>query len=132
MARILVVDDDAAQLELRCQLLTLGGYEAVPAFSPSEARRHLDTSDLVMMDLRFPNVHGKDDPAEALALICRIRESARPIPIIVLSGWPQCLEGHPEAQSVTLVLTKPIGMAAMLEAVADVLRAKGSADAAAS
>jgi len=132
MARILVVDDDAAQLELRCQLLNLGGHEAVPAFSPSEAIRHLDTADLVMMDLRFPNVHGKDDLAEALSLIGRIREAARPIPIIVVSGWPQCLDGHPEAELVTRVLTKPIGLASMLQAVADVLGAQGSAEAAAS
>ncbi|HUI76537.1 MAG TPA: response regulator [Bryobacteraceae bacterium] len=121
MARILVVDDDAAQLELRCQLLGLGGHTTVPAFSPSEAMRQIASSDLVMMDLRFPNAQGKDDPAEGLALIRRIRESGQRVPIIVVSGWPEYLEGHPEAQLVSRVLAKPIGMEALLGAIADIL-----------
>jgi CheY-like chemotaxis protein len=121
MARILAVDDDASQLELRCQLLATGGHQTVPAFSPSEAMRQVATADLVMMDLRFPNARGENDPAEGLALIRRIRESGNPVPIIVISGWPEYLEGHQEAQLVARVLSKPIGLVAMLGAIAEVL-----------
>jgi len=121
MARILVVDDDPSQLELRCHLLAAGGHEALAAFSPSEAMRRVVSADLVMMDLRFPNERGEDDPAQGLALIRSIRESGSLAAIIVLSGWPQCLEGQAEAQLVSRVLTKPIGLAAMLQAIADAL-----------
>jgi CheY-like chemotaxis protein len=126
MARILVVDDDASQLELRCSLLAAGGHEAVPAFSPSEAMRQARSADLIMMDLRFPNQRGEDDPAEGLALIRSIRESGSLAAIIVLSGWPQCLEDQPEAQQVSRVLTKPIGLTAMLQAIDDALGPQAS------
>jgi CheY-like chemotaxis protein len=130
MARILVVDDDASQLELRCQLLASGGHDAVPAFSPSEAMRQLDSADLVMMDLRFPNGRGEEDPAEGVALIRRIRESGS-TPIIVLSGWPQYLESQPEVRLVSRVLAKPIGLEALLEAIAGALGDEGASKAAA-
>jgi CheY-like chemotaxis protein len=131
MARILVVDDDASQLELRCNLLAAGGHEAVPAFSPSEAMRQAGSADLVMMDLRFPNARGEDDPAEGLALIRRIRESGHRAAIIVLSGWPESLEGQPEARLVSCVLLKPIGLEAMLQAIADALGPEDATKAAA-
>jgi len=130
MARILVVDDDASQLELRCQLLASGGHEVVPAFSPSEAMRQLVSADLVMMDLRFPNAWGEDDPAEGLALIRHIRESGG-TPIIVLSGWPEYLEGQREVRLVSRVLSKPIGLVLLLQAIADALGAEGATKAAA-
>lgn len=130
MARILVVDDDASQLELRCKLLATVGHEVFPAFSPSEAMRHIVSADLVMMDLRFPNVRGEDDPAEGLALIGRIHESGNRAPVIVLSGWPEYLEGRPEARLVSRVLAKPIGLEALLRAIADVLGAAGATKAA--
>lgn len=126
MTRILVVDDDAAQLELRCQLLAVGGYAAIPAFSPSEAMRQLITVDLILMDLRFPNEQGADDPAEGLALIRRIHESDKRVPIIVLSGWPQVLDGQPEAGMVFRVLSKPVGMDALLQAIKEVINANAA------
>jgi CheY-like chemotaxis protein len=126
MTRILVVDDDAAQLELRCQLLGVGGYVAIPAFSPSEAMRQLVSTDLILMDLRFPNAQGVDDPAEGLALIRRIHESGKRVPIIVLSGWPQVLEGQPEADMVSRVLPKPVGMDALLQAIKEVIIASAA------
>jgi CheY-like chemotaxis protein len=130
MARILVVDDDASQLELRCQLLASGGHQVVPAFSPSEAMRRLVSADLVVMDLRFPNARGEDDPAEGLALIRRIRESGS-TPIVVLSGWPEYLEGQPEVRLVSRVLPKPIGLEALLQAIAGALGDEGASKAAA-
>jgi len=130
MARILVVDDDASQLELRCQLLASGGHEVVPAFSPSEAMRQLVSADLVVMDLRFPNARGEDDPAEGLALIRNIRESGG-TPIIVLSGWPEYLEGQMEVGLVSRVLSKPIGLVVLLQAIADALGDEGATKAAA-
>jgi CheY-like chemotaxis protein len=130
MARILVVDDDASQLELRCSLLAAGGHQVVPAFSPTEAMHRVASADLVMMDLRFPNERGENDPAEGLALIRRICESGSSAAIIVLSGWPECLEGQPEAQLVSRVLSKPIGLEAMLQAIADALGPEGETNAA--
>ena len=121
MARILVVEDDASQLDLRRCLLEAGGHEALLAFSPSEAIKQLGAADLVLMDLRFPNAEGKSDPEVGLSLIGRIRELRPRVPLLVLSGWPEVMEGRPEAQSVTSVLTKPISMQGLLDAVSQAL-----------
>jgi len=126
MARVLVVDDDAGQLELRCTLLATGGHQVLPAFSPSQAVRQIASADLVVMDLRFPNAQGEDDAAEGLVLIRRIHEASR-VPIIVLSGWPDCLEGQPEAQHISRVLVKPISLEALLQAIAEALGQEGAA-----
>lgn len=126
MARILVADDDAGQLELRCQLLAAGGHQVTPAFSPSEAMRQLVSAELILMDLRFPNADGIDDPAEGLRLIRRIRESGNRVPIVVVSGWPEYLDGQPEAQMISRVLSKPIGFEALLRAINDTLGAAGA------
>ncbi len=69
------------------------------------------------MDLRFPNIDGENDAAVGLALIRDIRESGSHVPVIVVSGWAADLEGRPEEQLVSCVLLKPVGMAALLQAV---------------
>ena len=117
MSRILVADDDAWQLELRCRLLEAGGHTVSLAFSPSEAMRYLSSVDLIITDLRFRNVEGDDDPAEGLALIRRIRDAGCQLPVIVISGWPEDLEGRPEAELVAKVLLKPVGMQNLLRAI---------------
>jgi CheY-like chemotaxis protein len=121
MPRILVADDDAWQLDLRCRLLEAGGHKVALAFNPSEAMRHLSAVDLIIMDLRFPNAEGEADPAEGLALIRRIRDTGCQLPLIVVSGWPEDLAGRPEADLVTLVLAKPVGMQNMLRAIQELV-----------
>ena len=121
MARILVADDDAQQLELRARLLEAGGHEVAAAFSPSEALRQLAAAEVVIMDLRFPNAKGRPEAAEGLRLIRQVRDSGCRAPILVVSGWPEDLDGAEEAQFVTRVLVKPVGMAALLAAIRDCL-----------
>ena len=122
MPRILVADDDAWQLELRCRLLEAVGHKVALAFSPSEAMRHINTVDVIIMDLRFPNSEGDSDPAEGLGLIRRIRESGCHLPVIVVSGWPEDLEGRPEAQMVTKVMLKPVGMQNLIHVIEELTR----------
>lgn len=121
MCRILVADDDVRQLELRGLLLEAGGHEVSLAFCPSEALRQLTVAEVVIMDLRFPNAQGDPDPAEGLKLIRQIRESGCRAPVIVISGWPQDLEGTPEARLVARVMAKPVGSEALLAAIGESL-----------
>jgi CheY-like chemotaxis protein len=121
MARILVVDDDARQLDLRARIFETAGYQVAVAFSPAEAGRHIAGADIVVMDLRFPNAQGEADAAEGRKLIRQIRDSGSRAPILVLSGWPADLLGTPEEGLVSRVLLKPLGMAALLAAVAEFL-----------
>jgi CheY-like chemotaxis protein len=77
MARILLVEDDAGQLEIRKQILELAGHEVVTAQNASEALERWTGCPIVVMDLSIPT------PEDGLRLIQAIDCQAR---IIVLSG----------------------------------------------
>jgi CheY-like chemotaxis protein len=121
MLRILVADDDAAQLDLQCHLLEASGYRVLVAFSPGEALRQLADADLVITDLRFPNPEGHRDPALGLTLIRNIRESGCRAPVIVISGWPGDLEGRPEERLVSRVMAKPVPLPELLQVIGELV-----------
>lgn len=120
MARVLVADDDARLLELQARLLEAGGHQVALAFSASEVMRRLGEAEVIVMDLRFPNAQGRPDAAEGLTLIRKIRESGCPAPLIVMSGWPEDVSNSPEAGFVARLLTKPVKMADLLQAISAV------------
>jgi CheY-like chemotaxis protein len=123
MCRILVADDNADQLRMHQAIFEASGHEVAVAMCVSEAARQVESgaADIILMDLRFVNVRGVDDPAEGLALIRRIREFGSRTPVIVLSGWPEDIYGRPEERMVSRVLVKPVGMAALLKTIGELL-----------
>jgi CheY-like chemotaxis protein len=123
MSRILVVDDDAVQLDLRKQLLEVAGYQVETALSAQQTERRLESApaDLVILDLRFPNALGEPDAQEGLALIRRIRDLGCRVPVIVLSGWPDDLYGEPEERLVSCILVKPVKTREFLDAIRGLL-----------
>ncbi|MDE3161351.1 MAG: response regulator [Acidobacteriota bacterium] len=126
MARILLADDDARQLQLRARLLEASGHEVSLAGHASEVIPYLATSEVVIIDLRFPNSQGQPDAAEGLKLIRQIRESGCRAPVIVISGWPEDLSGTPEERMVSRVMQKPVAIESLLGAIAE-LATGGSA-----
>lgn len=121
MPRVLVAEDDPTQLELRAKLIEAGGHQVSLAICPADALRLLASADVVVMDLRFRNAQGKPDAQEGLSLIRGIREAGSRAPVIVLSGWPEDLEGSPEEALVSRVMVKPVGMAALLAAIGELV-----------
>jgi DNA-binding response OmpR family regulator len=115
MARVLLVDDDAAALDLRKVILDREGHRVSIASEPLTARALFVKTqpECVVVDLRLP------EAKDGLALIREFREAAPDVRIIVLAGWPLDLEGTPEAQMVNLVLAKPIRTATLVEALAE-------------
>jgi len=103
MARLLVVDDDPAQLKIWGLLLEASGHQIETAETLSLAMEKLAMSepDILLMDLRLP------DLKNGLTLIRKARESGK-TKIMVLSGWPQDLEYLPEQKFVDRVLAKPV------------------------
>ncbi|GBC98950.1 Transcriptional regulatory protein GlrR [bacterium HR17] len=81
-ARILVVEDEAAQRQLYCEELTAAGYEAIGAQSAEEAEETLSRErvDLVVLDLNMPGVSG-------LELLPRIHELHPGLPIIIHTAY---------------------------------------------
>jgi len=124
MSRILVVDDDLQQLDIRKQLLEVAGHQVALAMNPVQTMHAVErgAADLVIMDLRFPNAEGNPDSAEGLALIRSIRDAGFLVPVIVLSGWPDDLYGRPEERMVSRIMVKPVQSAHLVEAVAALAR----------
>jgi CheY-like chemotaxis protein len=125
MYRILAADDDPLQLDFRKSVLESDGHAVVPTLSVRATTRELERSqfDLVIMDLRFPNIEGRSEASEGLRLIRQIREINPGVPIIVLSGWSIDIEGQPEEQMVSRILPKTIKPSALLEAARELLPA---------
>jgi len=123
MRRILISDDDLIQLDLRKQLLEIAGYRVDVAFTASQTllaiQKHCP--DLVIVDLRMPNREGVADPREGLALIRRIREAGCHTPVLVLSGWPEDIYGHPEELMVSRVLLKPVKTRDLIHTIGELL-----------
>ncbi len=104
MARILVVEDDASQLEIRKQILEHAGHEVVTAQDANEALERWQDCPIVVMDLRIPETE------DGLRLIQAIAGQAR---IIVLSGG----QVDPTLP-VDEFLTKPCPSKRLLESIA--------------
>ena len=121
MFRILVVDDDAVQLDLFKQVLEIAGYQVEVAVTAAQTVRRLGNADLVLMDLRMPNALGESDCREGMALIRHIRALGCRAPVIVLSGWPEDLYGQPEEHLVSCILVKPVGTRDLLETIGALL-----------
>jgi CheY-like chemotaxis protein len=104
MTKILVVEDDLDQLNVRRIMLEQAGYAVVTAQNASEALDKLPGCDLLLTDFRVP------EPEDGLRLIQAAQGSAR---IIVLSG------AHSGRQlPVDEFLTKPCSSKKLLETIA--------------
>jgi len=104
MARVLVVEDDGSQLEIRKQILEHAGHEVVTARDASEALENWNGCPVVLMDLRIP------ESEDGLRLIQAIAGKAR---IIVLSG------GEVDRKlPVDEFLTKPCPSRRLLDSIA--------------
>jgi CheY-like chemotaxis protein len=104
MARILIVEDDPGQLEVRKLILEHAGYEVVTAQTAAEALERLPGCQVVLMDLQLPT------PADGMRLIRAASGDAR---VIVLSGAAPNV-----ALPVDEFLTKPCSSKKLLETIA--------------
>jgi CheY-like chemotaxis protein len=104
MSRILVVEDDPSQLEVRKLILEQAGYEVVTAHDASNAIAKLPGCQLVLMDYRIPTNE------EGLRLIRAASGQAR---IVVLSG------ARPDVPlPVDEFLIKPFSSRKLIEVIA--------------
>ncbi|MFN7935670.1 MAG: response regulator [Bryobacteraceae bacterium] len=114
MARVLVVDDDPEQLEIRRLLLERIGHMVWTSASAEEAWTHFAEHQpkLVILDLRLPRTE------DGLQLIRRMRAASHDARLLVLSGWTHDLENMPESAMVDHVLLKPVRSSLLLQMVA--------------
>jgi two-component system response regulator GlrR len=111
MARVLVVDDDPAGLEIRKLVLERRGHVVTTALHLEDALAAFEAArpDVVLSDLRVPRLE------DGLSLI-RAVQGAR---IIVLCGNPGDLDGRPEARMVDRILAKPMRSEELLKVLGE-------------
>lgn len=84
MAKILVVEDNAANMELATDLLRVNGHQVVKATDGRQAIEIAKSSlpDLILMDIQLPGISGL-----AATRILRNTLTTRDIPIIALTAF---------------------------------------------
>lgn len=113
MARLLLVEDDPDQLELRRLILEHAGHHVWAASSPQEALDLLTEARpaLVIMDLRLPRTE------DGVSLVYALRSCLSRVRIVVLSGAEENFETSPARAMVDRYLKKPVPSPELLSLV---------------
>ena len=116
--KILVVDDEAAQLRLADQVLTSNGYEVLKASSGQEAVRivYERKPDLVLLDVMMPEIDGWQT--------CRLIREVSNMPVIMFTGKRNSEDDIVRGLECGAdeYLSKPVGNRELLARVKAVLR----------
>ena len=111
--RLLVVDDDAAVLEIIQDMLHFKGYRVVAVADGKKALEAIETEefDLVLTDLGMPGISGWE--------IARSVKAKNPkLPVVLLTGWGiQYGEEDLANEGVDLVLSKPLSLDELSEGI---------------
>ena len=122
MAKILIVEDNALNIKLFCDLLTAHGHEAEPVLDSRDA---LDAArafhpDLVITDIQLPHVSGLD-----LIHLIRADKTLGEVPIMAVTAYSTREdEERIRAAGAQAYVSKPISVMRFAEAVNELLDGK--------
>jgi DNA-binding response OmpR family regulator len=116
--RVLLVDDDAAVLEVFADMVTAMGAEVATAISVQEARPLLETfrPTVVITDVYMPDENG-------LVLRAEVREWNPKVPVVALTGAAEGIV--PSEAGFSHVLQKPVMMNTLAEVLMTLRRREG-------
>ncbi|MBM3628275.1 MAG: response regulator [Alphaproteobacteria bacterium] len=109
--RVLVVDDDAEQLEELVELFNEAGISAASAKGASEALEMLATVNpqLMLVDIKMPGIDG-------IKLAGFARSLDRRVAVVLMSGdWHAAEESRDRDDGIFAVVTKPLDPAWLVE-----------------
>jgi CheY-like chemotaxis protein len=114
MAKLLLVDDDLNQVEVRRLVFEKAGHAVSCAVTVAEAVKRIkaDAPDILVMDLHMP------ETADGASLIRQVRRHAPETRVLVMSGFTEDLQDLPEAAMVDAVVRKPVRPQKLLATVA--------------
>jgi len=115
MAKILIVEDNPANLKLARFLLESAGHEVTPAADAAEGLAHAERLhfDLILMDIQLPGMDGLE-----ATRVLKSRELTRAVPVIALTAL--AMKGDRErmlAAGCDGYIAKPFSHAAFITAV---------------
>jgi DNA-binding response OmpR family regulator len=118
LEKILVVDDDAAQVRMVTTLLNASGFKPLKAGNGREAVRVTveDKPDLVLLDIMMPELDGIET--------CRLIRELSKVPVIMLTGQRKSEEDivHGLDCGADEYLAKPVGNRELLARIKATLR----------
>ena len=121
MAKILVVEDNALNIKLFCDLLTAHGHDAQPVTDGREAlaAARAFAPDLIITDIQLPHLSGIE-----LMRLVRADADLADVPIMAVTAY--AAQGDDErirAAGAQSYVSKPISVARFVEAVEALLAA---------
>ena len=119
-ARVLVLEDDPANRETLCALLTQMGHTPVPAATGEHALHMLDAGaelDLIITDVVMPGMGG-------IEFARRARELRPGLPIVLVTGDADAIESVLADGMVAML--KPYSIETLHRVVADALETNGA------
>lgn len=119
MARVLIVEDNPANMRLAVLLVELAGHSALSALDAESglALARAEQPDLILMDIQLPGMDG----LEATTLL-KADQATRAIPVIALTAL--AMKGDEErirAAGCDAYIAKPLAYKELLEIVASLL-----------
>ena len=126
LAKILIVEDNALNIKLFCDLLAAHGHEPQAV---TDSRQALDAArefapDLVITDIQLPHVSGIE-----LIQMLRADESLKAVPIMAVTAY--AAQGDDErirAAGASAYVSKPISVARFAETVEQLLEGGAPAE----
>jgi CheY-like chemotaxis protein len=127
MTRILVVDDEIDTLNLLRTILEISGYEPYTTLNSVDAiiLAEVEHPDCILLDIMMPQLDGF-----TLCKMMRLHPATANLPIVFVTAYSSLdLEDRRKEAGADMVLPKPIGMNALVEAIekAMALRSKSPA-----
>ena len=119
MAKILVVEDNALNIKLFCDLLTAHGHETEPVLDSREALEAARAfqPDLIITDIQLPHVTGIE-----LMELLRADDGLKAVPIMAVTAY--AAQGDDErirAAGASAYVSKPISVVRFAETVEQLL-----------
>lgn len=113
--RILIVDDEQELTRTLGDFLLTRDYRVLEAFTAEEALARLQQTpvDMVLLDLRLPKIDG-------IEVLKAIRRHDQQLPVIVVTAFAAEYAEALATSGATRVLEKPLSVAALLDAMAEV------------
>ncbi len=128
MAKILIVEDNALNIKLFCDLLEAHGHDTEAVL---DSRRALEAAqsfspELIITDIQLPHISGLE-----LIRLFRADEALREVPIMAVTAYSTSGdEDRAREEGALAYVAKPISVSRFVQTVEDLLAQSGAAAAA--